>query len=58
MGVGSVMCSYNKVNGTYACENDKVGISIHTYEKHITSGDTTHGSGDQACRYLTFTRGR
>ena len=22
-GVGSVMCSYNKVNGTQACENDK-----------------------------------
>lgn len=21
--VASVMCSYNKVNGTYACENDK-----------------------------------
>jgi beta-glucosidase len=21
-GVGSVMCSYNKVNGTYSCEND------------------------------------
>ncbi|KAJ2963234.1 hypothetical protein NQZ79_g1718 [Umbelopsis isabellina] len=21
-GVGSVMCSYNKINGTYACEND------------------------------------
>ena len=21
-GVGNVMCSYNKVNGTYACEND------------------------------------
>ncbi|KAG2180978.1 hypothetical protein INT43_008560 [Umbelopsis isabellina] len=23
-GVGSVMCAYNKVNGTYACENDKL----------------------------------
>ncbi|KAI9286528.1 beta-glucosidase [Umbelopsis sp. AD052] len=23
-GVGSIMCSYNKVNGTYACENDKL----------------------------------
>ncbi|KAJ7078551.1 glycoside hydrolase family 3 protein [Mycena belliarum] len=23
-GVASVMCSYNQVNGTYACENDKV----------------------------------
>ncbi|KAK4179350.1 family 3 putative glycoside hydrolase [Triangularia setosa] len=23
-GVGSVMCSYNKVNGTYACENEWV----------------------------------
>jgi beta-glucosidase len=21
-GVGSVMCSYNKINGTYACENE------------------------------------
>ena len=21
-GVGNVMCSYNRVNGTYACEND------------------------------------
>lgn len=21
-GVGSVMCSYNRINGTYACEND------------------------------------
>ena len=20
-GVGSIMCSYNKINGTYACEN-------------------------------------
>jgi hypothetical protein len=37
VGVGSVMCSYNKVNGTYACENDKVGTSICTYEKHIIS---------------------
>ncbi|PFH46305.1 glycoside hydrolase family 3 protein [Amanita thiersii Skay4041] len=23
-GVASIMCSYNQVNGTYACENDKV----------------------------------
>ena len=23
-GVGSLMCSYNKVNGTYACENDQL----------------------------------
>jgi len=23
-GVGSVMCAYNKINGTYACENDQV----------------------------------
>jgi len=23
-GVGSVMCSYNKVNGTYACENEPI----------------------------------
>jgi beta-glucosidase len=23
-GVVSVMCSYNKINGTYACENDHV----------------------------------
>ncbi|KAJ3513820.1 hypothetical protein NLJ89_g2737 [Agrocybe chaxingu] len=23
-GVGSMMCSYNQVNGTYACDNDKV----------------------------------
>src|SRR3954452_1286421 len=23
-GVGALMCSYNKVNGTYACENDMV----------------------------------
>ncbi|KAI9258827.1 glycoside hydrolase superfamily [Phascolomyces articulosus] len=23
-GVGTVMCSYNKINGTYACENDRV----------------------------------
>ncbi|KAF9528785.1 glycoside hydrolase superfamily [Crepidotus variabilis] len=23
-GVGSVMCSYNLLNGTYACENDKI----------------------------------
>jgi beta-glucosidase len=23
-GVGSIMCSYNKVNGTYACENDQL----------------------------------
>ncbi|GLB44238.1 putative glycoside hydrolase family 3 protein [Lyophyllum shimeji] len=23
-GVASVMCSYNQINGTYACENDKV----------------------------------
>jgi len=23
-GVGSIMCSYNKINGTYACENDKL----------------------------------
>ena len=23
-GVGTIMCSYNKLNGTYACENDHV----------------------------------
>lgn len=23
-GVGSVMCSYNKINNTYACENSYV----------------------------------
>jgi beta-glucosidase len=23
-GVGSIMCSYNKINGTYACENDQL----------------------------------
>ena len=22
-GVGSVMCSYNRINGTYGCENSK-----------------------------------
>jgi beta-glucosidase len=27
-GVGSVMCSYNKVNGTYACENDNTLTKI------------------------------
>lgn len=23
-GVGSVMCSYNRINGTYGCKNDKL----------------------------------
>ncbi|CAM0139091.1 unnamed protein product [Umbelopsis sp. WA50703] len=27
-GVGSVMCSYNKINGTYACENDNTLTKI------------------------------
>ncbi|KJY01517.1 beta-glucosidase like protein [Zymoseptoria brevis] len=27
-GVGSVMCSYNRINGTYACENSKAMNSL------------------------------
>jgi beta-glucosidase len=25
-GVGSIMCSYNLINGTYACENEALGV--------------------------------
>ena len=31
-GVGSVMCSYNRVNGTYACENYQM-LEIDLREK-------------------------
>jgi beta-glucosidase len=33
-GVASVMCSYNKLNSTWACENDKVlnGLLKHELE--------------------------
>jgi len=27
-GVGSFMCSYNKINGTWACENEEL-LNVH-----------------------------
>ncbi|CAA7264064.1 unnamed protein product [Cyclocybe aegerita] len=40
-GVGSVMCSYNGLNGTFACENDKVLNDIlkreYGFQSFITS---------------------
>ena len=29
-GVGAIMCSYNRINGTYACENSKALADLKT----------------------------
>jgi len=49
-GVGAVMCSYNKVNGTYACENeDTMNDLRNTYGfdgYFMSDWDATHSVHD------------
>ena len=50
-GVASFMCSYNKVNGSWACENDKLingilkgELNFQGYMVSFADGDIKHQS--------------
>lgn len=49
------MCSYNRVNGTYACENDKVVLAGASLG-HKTEQDTSLPAAAAALPWLTCSR--